>query len=383
MTARRWLAIVVVAVAPLAGLVDPLPATAQEFAVECEYAPAGPSTLAIGTVGCLRIPSSALGAPAPFSYYIPPACAPSSGARCPVLYYLHGTGGSYRTLGTIGSTGNNLVKALTAGPPVDTKQVPDPWKYSDPATWVPKPAIDLILVTPHGLTLPGGYGPVPNANAFWFDWNPRYAAGGDDPKYDTPPPRFETHLVGELVPYVDRYFPTIPDREGRAIDGKSMGGIGALANGLKHPDVWASIGAMSGGGLPSRSAAGVGPLDQALAPVDLAPPAPVPFVRPPGVVPQASNDTVWDTIYGSVATVGFGDLVTENIWFRANTAAELVQNARAYRRSRGTLRQVPHLRYHVNDTIARRIPEDVQDSGYPYNQGFESILMPPTSSSSR
>src|SRR3954471_8284641 len=112
------------------GLLASAPAKGAEFASECELAPSAPSSLAVGAVGCLRIPSAMLGAPAPFSYWIPPACAPSTGAKCPVLYYLHGTGGSYRQFGANGSSGNSLVQALTAGPPVDPRKVDRPWDYA-------------------------------------------------------------------------------------------------------------------------------------------------------------------------------------------------------------------------------------------------------------
>src|SRR3954452_1343875 len=107
---RVALAVLVAIAVGAVGLLVAQPARSAEFAAECEYAPSGATSLAVGAVGCLRIPSSTLGAPAPFSYYIPPACAPTTGAKCPVLYYLHGTGGSYQhQFGANGSSGNSLV----------------------------------------------------------------------------------------------------------------------------------------------------------------------------------------------------------------------------------------------------------------------------------
>ena len=105
-------------------------------------------------------------------------------------------GGSYREgVGAKGSAGGEWVRPLTSGPPVDPRNEAEPWRYANTSTWVPKPAIDMIVVSPHGKTLPGGYGPQPDQDPFWFDWNPRYANGGDLQRYDTPPPRFAGSLT--------------------------------------------------------------------------------------------------------------------------------------------------------------------------------------------
>ncbi|MBI2931535.1 MAG: esterase [Planctomycetes bacterium] len=58
--------------------------------------------------------------------------------------------------------------------------------------------------------------------------------------------RYEDHLVRELVPWVDRRFRTIAHPEARAIMGKSSGGYGALAQAMRHPDVWRSVACHSG-----------------------------------------------------------------------------------------------------------------------------------------
>jgi S-formylglutathione hydrolase FrmB len=51
----------------------------------------------------------------------------------------------------------------------------------------------------------------------------------------------ETTIIGELIPHVDATYRTISTREGRAIAGFSMGGFGALALGMKHPELFSSI----------------------------------------------------------------------------------------------------------------------------------------------
>jgi len=58
--------------------------------------------------------------------------------------------------------------------------------------------------------------------------------------------RYETHLVKELVPYVDRMYRTRKDRAHRAVLGKSSGGFGAIVHGLRHPDVFGALADHSG-----------------------------------------------------------------------------------------------------------------------------------------
>lgn len=340
------------------------------FAPEC--APASDDmVLTVGMADCIRIHSDFLGNTSAFSYFIPPACDPALGRDCPVLYYLHGTGGSYReSVGAKGSPGGEWVRPLTSGPPVDPRTQAEPWKYADTSTWVPKPSLDMIVVAPHGRTLPGGYGPRPNQDPFWFDWNPRYAEGGDLQRYDTPPPRFASYVVNEIVPFVDTHFPTSGTREQRAVVGTSMGGIGALTLGLKYPHVWSSVGARSGGGLYNVMLAGE---DEALpVPVEVAPPVDVPFVPLPGVAGTVAPEPVWEQLYGSVATVGFGDMfVADSAFTRDVQPADLVPNARAFDANE---KQSLHIKYFVNDAIPRRVEDFTVEP--PIQIGFEVILYP-------
>ena len=52
-------------------------------------------------------------------------------------------------------------------------------------------------------------------------------------------------LTTELIPYVDKNFRTIPDRDHRAFAGLSMGGAQAFRLGLGHLDMFAYLGAFS------------------------------------------------------------------------------------------------------------------------------------------
>ena len=57
--------------------------------------------------------------------------------------------------------------------------------------------------------------------------------------------RFEDFLVEDLIAWVENTFPVKPGRENRAVGGLSMGGYGAMLLGLKHPDLFCSVGSHS------------------------------------------------------------------------------------------------------------------------------------------
>ena len=69
--------------------------------------------------------------------------------------------------------------------------------------------------------------------------------GGRSWYCDSPVGQYETYIVKELVPLIDRLFPTRKQAKYRAIGGLSMGGYGALKLGLKYPRVFGSIAAHS------------------------------------------------------------------------------------------------------------------------------------------
>jgi S-formylglutathione hydrolase FrmB len=59
--------------------------------------------------------------------------------------------------------------------------------------------------------------------------------------------QYETFCIDELIPYIDANYPTIANREHRAVTGLSMGGHGAFFLGIRHKDLFGAIGSMSGG----------------------------------------------------------------------------------------------------------------------------------------
>ncbi len=57
---------------------------------------------------------------------------------------------------------------------------------------------------------------------------------------------YESAIISDLIPLVDRTFPTIVRRAGRCIGGLSMGGYGALRLALSRPDMFCSAVSHSG-----------------------------------------------------------------------------------------------------------------------------------------
>ncbi len=74
-------------------------------------------------------------------------------------------------------------------------------------------------------------------NSWYVNW--AYSA-------DNRPYKFADHVCKDIINYVDNHYRTIADRKGRAINGISMGGFGAMSLGLSHPELFCSVGSHSG-----------------------------------------------------------------------------------------------------------------------------------------
>jgi putative tributyrin esterase len=61
-----------------------------------------------------------------------------------------------------------------------------------------------------------------------------------------PADKYESYILRELIPDVEKRFRVSTQRDGRAIAGLSMGGYGAIKFGLKHPEMFAFAASMSG-----------------------------------------------------------------------------------------------------------------------------------------
>src|SRR3977135_2025223 len=126
----------------------------------------------------------------PYNVILPPGYRPAGTTRYPVLYLLHGWAGHYTDWIT------------------RTQDADYAAQYR------------LIVVMPEG------------KNSWYVD-----SEGVTADKY-------ETYILTELIPDVDKRFRTIQARYGRAVAGLSMGGYGAINNGLKYPASFVFAGAM-------------------------------------------------------------------------------------------------------------------------------------------
>ncbi len=143
--------------------------------------------------------SEAVGEPVSYHVLLPPGYGDDPEQAFPVLYWLHGAGP-----GTIGIPwlANYYNNHMTAG------RIPP-----------------MIVVFPNGL--PDG---------MWCD-----SKDGSTP--------VESMLIGDLLPHIDDQFRTLASREGRVLEGFSMGGYGAGRLGLKHPDLFCAFSMIGSGPL--------------------------------------------------------------------------------------------------------------------------------------
>ena len=142
-------------------------------------------------VETIQFKSELIGQVLPYNVLLPVGYLESN-KRYPVLYLLHGLFGRYDDW----VTRTNLAEYAAH--------------------------YDVIIITPEG------------HDSWYTD-----SAGAPTEKY-------ESYFVRELISDVDARFRTIKDRRARGIAGLSMGGYGALKYGLKHPELFAFAGSLSG-----------------------------------------------------------------------------------------------------------------------------------------
>jgi enterochelin esterase-like enzyme len=142
--------------------------------------------------------------------YTPPGYAQEASQRYPVLYFLHGFGASAEMYVNFLQLPGALDAAIAAG------RIPP-----------------LILVIPDTLNRFGGsmYSNSPTIG----DW--------------------ESFVARDLVAYIDGHYRTLARRESRGLAGHSMGGYGTLRIGMKHPDTFVALYAMSACCLDPRAVA--------------------------------------------------------------------------------------------------------------------------------
>src|SRR5687768_3498989 len=136
------------------------------------------------------------------SIYLPPSYATDRDRRYPVVYLLHGYIGN--DLGYFGPTGRQLH--------VIAERV-----------FANGSAREMILVMPNCYNTYAG-----------CMYSNSVTAGN-----------WEGYVADDLVAYMDKNYRTIASRDGRGLGGHSMGGYGTLRIGMKRPDVFSSLYALS------------------------------------------------------------------------------------------------------------------------------------------
>jgi putative tributyrin esterase len=82
-----------------------------------------------------------------------------------------------------------------------------------------------------------------------------YANSASDPQA-----RYEDVIIKDLIPYIDEHYRTVASREGRAIAGLSMGGLGAVKFALRYPQMFSFAASFSGAfGVPLKASLGKKP----------------------------------------------------------------------------------------------------------------------------
>jgi S-formylglutathione hydrolase FrmB len=61
--------------------------------------------------------------------------------------------------------------------------------------------------------------------------------------------RYMDYLCDEVVPFIDASYPAVPDRDHRALTGKSSGGYGAMVVPMLRPDVFCALASHAGDAL--------------------------------------------------------------------------------------------------------------------------------------
>ncbi|MEV5569680.1 alpha/beta hydrolase-fold protein [Spirillospora sp. NPDC052269] len=88
---------------------------------------------------------------------------------------------------------------------------------------------------------------TPPAIVVYFD---AWTSLGGSQHLDSPATgRYHTYLCDEVVPWIDANYRTIPDRDHRAIAGKSTGGFAAMVTPMLRPDVFGALATHAGDAL--------------------------------------------------------------------------------------------------------------------------------------
>src|ERR1700686_261344 len=132
--------------------------------------------------------------------YLPLSYTKNRNQRYPVMYFLHGYGAHAEAYTNLMWASDAADKTAAAGT-----------------------SKEMILVFPDSYTI---------YNGSMYSNSPTPAA-------------WETFITQDLINYIDSHYRTIGSRESRGLAGHSMGGYGTMRIGMKYPEVFSAIYALS------------------------------------------------------------------------------------------------------------------------------------------
>jgi enterochelin esterase-like enzyme len=137
-----------------------------------------------------------------YHLYRPAAYDREPTRRFPVVYWLHGSGGGIAGIAKVAAHFHAAIESEKTPP--------------------------CLVVFVNGLV-----------EGMYVDWK-----DGSAP--------LETMIIKEIVPHIDTTNRTISKREGRLLDGYSMGGYGAARLGFKYPELFRAVSILGGGPLQAE-----------------------------------------------------------------------------------------------------------------------------------
>lgn len=152
----------------------------------------------MGSVEYKTMPSKILKEDREYSIYLPKNYAENTEKSYPVLYLLHGGGGSHKDWpgrGHVGDVANQLIDA--------------------------NEAVEMIIV-------------CPEAGKTFMNY------------FNNPDWMYEDYFFKELIPYIEKNYRAKTGKENRAIAGLSMGGGGTVVYASHHPEMFCAAYTMSG-----------------------------------------------------------------------------------------------------------------------------------------
>lgn len=152
---------------------------------------------AMGKVEYKTMPSKILNQDREYAIYLPKSYTTNPDKKYPILYLLHGGGGSHKDWpeqGRLAGVANQLIDANDAA--------------------------DMIII-------------CPEAGKNFMNY------------FNSPGWLYEDYFFQELIPYIEAKYRIVADKKHRAIAGLSMGGGGAIVYASHHPEMFCAAYAMS------------------------------------------------------------------------------------------------------------------------------------------